>query len=203
MADVRTTTHLCDDAVDAGSGGQESGDSIERTESVPLSDVGSHSRAGASKDESASTRSYFFGPSTVTVSHIRGMIHNGYFAEGMGREPREEIMLEHQPNKAVAFEEFFTAGLQMPPHIVLSDILLKFRVQLHQLTPNAIFSARMTMPVMWPSSRPPTLLVVRMLSRNIWHVGFSLWRPILVWGDCGRRDTGFEDTFAFARVPYR
>jgi hypothetical protein len=36
------------------------------------------------------------------------------------------------------FEEFFTAGPRMPPHPMLSDILLKFQVQLHQLTPNAI-----------------------------------------------------------------
>jgi hypothetical protein len=33
---------------------------------------------------------------------------------------------------------FFTAGLRMPLHPVLTDILLKFQVQLHQLTPNAI-----------------------------------------------------------------
>jgi hypothetical protein len=36
------------------------------------------------------------------------------------------------------FEEFFAVGLRMPPHRVLIEILLKFRVQLHQLTPNAI-----------------------------------------------------------------
>jgi hypothetical protein len=35
------------------------------------------------------------------------------------------------------FEEFFAAGLRMPPHPVLTDILVKFRVQLHQLMPNA------------------------------------------------------------------
>jgi hypothetical protein len=35
-------------------------------------------------------------------------------------------------------EEFFIAGLRMPPCPILSDILLKFWVQLHQLTPNAI-----------------------------------------------------------------
>jgi hypothetical protein len=35
------------------------------------------------------------------------------------------------------FEEFFAAGLLMLPHLALTDILVKFRVQLHQLTPNA------------------------------------------------------------------
>jgi hypothetical protein len=35
------------------------------------------------------------------------------------------------------FEDFFIAGLCMPQHSVLVDILHKFRMQLHQLTPNA------------------------------------------------------------------
>jgi hypothetical protein len=30
----------------------------------------------------------------VTVSQIREMIDSGYFAEGMGREPREETISE-------------------------------------------------------------------------------------------------------------
>jgi hypothetical protein len=81
---------------------------------------------------------FFFGPSTITVSHIRGMINNVYFAEGMGCDPREETMLEPQPDEAMLFEEFFTARLWMPLYPILSDILLKFWVQIHQLTPNAI-----------------------------------------------------------------
>jgi hypothetical protein len=34
--------------------------------------------------------------------------------------------------------ELFAAGLQMPPHLVFTEILLKYRVRLHQSTPNAI-----------------------------------------------------------------
>jgi hypothetical protein len=49
-----------------------------------------------------------------------------------------ESVLEAWANKAVVFEDFFTARLRMPPHPVLMDILHKFRVQLHQLMPNAI-----------------------------------------------------------------
>jgi hypothetical protein len=45
---------------------------------------------------------------------------------------------ELNPNKDVVFEEFFTAGLQMPPHPAFTEILLKFWVQLHQLTLNVI-----------------------------------------------------------------
>jgi hypothetical protein len=32
----------------------------------------------------------------------------------------------------------FTGGLRMPPHRVLVAILLKYQIQVHQLTPNAI-----------------------------------------------------------------
>jgi hypothetical protein len=61
-----------------------------------------------------------------------------YFAEGSTREPGEEIVLEPNTNEAIAFEEFFVAGLRMPPHPAFTEILLMFQVQLHQLTLNAI-----------------------------------------------------------------
>jgi hypothetical protein len=54
------------------------------------------------------------------------MVHNGYFVDGMGREPSEETISDPQAEEAVVFEEFFTTGLRMPPHPVLPDILLKF-----------------------------------------------------------------------------
>jgi hypothetical protein len=43
-----------------------------------------------------------------------------------------------RPDEAILFEDFFAAGLRMPPHLILLDILRNFRVQLHQLTLNAI-----------------------------------------------------------------
>jgi hypothetical protein len=54
------------------------------------------------------------------------MIDSGYFAEGMGRGPQEEIVPEAHPDEAVVFEEFFSASLRMPPNLVHADILLKF-----------------------------------------------------------------------------
>jgi hypothetical protein len=74
----------------------------------------------------------------VIVSHICGMIDSDYFTKGMAREPGEETVPEPNSDKVVVFEEFFIAGLRMPPHSMLADILLKFQVQIHQLTPNAI-----------------------------------------------------------------
>jgi hypothetical protein len=41
---------------------------------------------------------------------------------------------ERNPNEVVVFEEFYVARLWMPPHPAFPEILLKFRVQLHQLT---------------------------------------------------------------------
>jgi hypothetical protein len=70
--------------------------------------------------------SYYFGPSTVTVSCIMEMIDYGYFADGAARVPGEETVPEPNGDEAVMFEEFFTTDLRMPPHPVLSDILLKF-----------------------------------------------------------------------------
>jgi hypothetical protein len=79
-------------------------------------------------DPRESVRSYDFGLSTVTVGRIQQLEALRYFTEGSTREPGEET---------VVFEEFFAAGLWMPPHPALTEILLKYRVQLHQLTPNA------------------------------------------------------------------
>jgi hypothetical protein len=61
----------------------------------------------------------------------------GYFTEGAAQELGEEVVPEPAEDEAIVFQEFFAAGLQMPPQPVLADILVKFRVQLHQLTPNA------------------------------------------------------------------
>jgi hypothetical protein len=38
----------------------------------------------------------------------------------------------------VVFEAFFIAGLRLPAHRFVSEVLQKFRVQVHQLTPNAV-----------------------------------------------------------------
>jgi hypothetical protein len=94
--------------------------------SVQLSDVGSHSGAGADIDVGSRMWSYYFRPSTVTISRIREMVDNDNFADGMGHEPSEETIADPQAEEAVLFKEFFTAGLRMPPQPVLSDILLKF-----------------------------------------------------------------------------
>jgi hypothetical protein len=88
-------------------------------------------------DPHESSWSYDFSPSTVTIGHIRQLEALGYFAKGSACELREEVIPELATDEAVVFENFFATGLRMPPHPALTDILVKFRVQLHQLTPNA------------------------------------------------------------------
>jgi hypothetical protein len=88
-------------------------------------------------DPRESAQSYDFRHSTITVGRIRQLETLRYFVEGSAGEPGEETVLEVTDDEAIVFEEFFITGLRMPPHPALKEILLKYRVQLHQLTPNA------------------------------------------------------------------
>jgi hypothetical protein len=100
--------------------------------------VETEAKAEDTVDPHELSRSYDFGVPLVTVGHIHQLESLRYFAEGFTREPGEETILELKHDEAIVFEEFFANGLRMPPHLALTEILLKYRVQLHQLTPNAI-----------------------------------------------------------------
>jgi hypothetical protein len=66
-------------------------------------------------DPRESTRSYDFGPSAITIRRIQQLEALGYFVEGSAHELREEVIPEPVNDEAVVFEEFFAAGLRMPP----------------------------------------------------------------------------------------
>jgi hypothetical protein len=61
-----------------------------------------------------------------------------YFPKGYGRPSGAQFIPEPRANEVVIFDDIFIAGLRMPLHPVLVDILHKFLVQLHHLTPNTI-----------------------------------------------------------------
>jgi hypothetical protein len=83
--------------------------------------------------------SYDFGPSNITKTRIGSMeSYACYFPKGYGRAPGVESVPEPRANEVVIIEDFFATGLCMLLHLVLVDILRKFRVQLHHLTLNAI-----------------------------------------------------------------
>jgi hypothetical protein len=67
----------------------------------------------------------------------------------------EEIALEPDDDEAIVFEEIFATWLRMPSHPVFTEILLKYRVQLHQLTPNAITQLSMYFWVVMSFSGEP------------------------------------------------
>jgi hypothetical protein len=137
MTRIKSTAQPVSSAAFGGSGGKGDG-SEERTISEQPSDAGSQSDGSDARAKNSRSWSLYFGPSTVTVCRIRSIIVNGYFANGMGHEPGEETVPEPRADEAVLFEEFFTDGLRMPLHHVLAAILLKYQIQIHQLTPNAI-----------------------------------------------------------------
>jgi hypothetical protein len=54
-----------------------------------------------------------------------------YFPKGFARPPGVESVPNPGENEAVVFKDFFVAGLCIPRHLVLLEILCKFQVQLH------------------------------------------------------------------------
>jgi hypothetical protein len=61
----------------------------------------------------------------------------GYFGNGVGRVPGVEEVPEPE-GELVVFEAFFTAGLRLPAHHFVAEVLQRFEVQVHQLTLNAM-----------------------------------------------------------------
>jgi hypothetical protein len=61
----------------------------------------------------------------------------GYFGSGVGRVPGAEEVPKPE-GELVVFEAFFTAGLRLPARRFVAEVLRRFVVQVHQLTPNAV-----------------------------------------------------------------
>jgi hypothetical protein len=78
-----------------------------------------------------------FGVSRISSVRIQDMQQLGYFGSGVGRVPGAEEVPEPE-GELVVFEEFFTAGLRLPTHRFVAEVLQRFEVQVHQLTPNAV-----------------------------------------------------------------
>jgi hypothetical protein len=66
----------------------------------------------------------YFRSSTITVIKIKEMEEKGYFSEDEARAPGAKTVLEPNNNESIVYEDFFVAGLLMPSHPALADILL-------------------------------------------------------------------------------
>jgi hypothetical protein len=63
----------------------------------------------------------------------------GYFGNGVGRVPGAEEIPEPE-GEIVVFEAFFIAGLCLPVHHFVAEVLQRYVVQIHLLTPNVMVS---------------------------------------------------------------
>jgi hypothetical protein len=78
-----------------------------------------------------------FGVSRMSLVRVQDMQQLGYFGGGVARVPGAEEVPEPE-GELVVFEAFFVAGLRLPAHRFVGEVLRRFNVQVHQLTPNAV-----------------------------------------------------------------
>jgi hypothetical protein len=78
-----------------------------------------------------------FDVSRMSSVRVQDMQQLGYFGGGVGRVSGAEEVPDPK-GELVVFEAFFTAGLRLSAHRFVSEVLQKFEVQVHQLTPNAV-----------------------------------------------------------------
>jgi hypothetical protein len=78
-------------------------------------------------DAALAGMSYDFGQSKVTKARITSLESSTlYFLKGFARPDGAESTLDTRENEVVVFEDFFAASLDIPPNLVLLDILHKF-----------------------------------------------------------------------------
>jgi hypothetical protein len=153
MARVRSTARV-----------DREGDETEATETVPISEAMKRSGLVTSEDvpaaeaeqadaeETESEDDYSssvpskpshldFGKSTISEGDLPKMLKLGYLSEEkkeLVRFDGEETTLKPGKDEVVIFKSFFKAGLRFPLNKIIPDVLKKFGIYLHQLTPNAI-----------------------------------------------------------------
>jgi hypothetical protein len=152
MARVRSTARVtCD------------GEEAEGAETAPISEVMKRSGLVASEEapaaeaeqadveETESEDDYStvqskpshldFGKSTISEGDLPKLLNLGYFSEAKKELVRfggEETTPKPGKDEVVVFKSFFKAGLRFPLNKMIADVLKKFGIYLHQLTPNAI-----------------------------------------------------------------
>jgi hypothetical protein len=78
-----------------------------------------------------------FGVSRMSSVRVQDMQQLGYFGCGVARVSRTEEVPEPE-GELVVFEAFFATGLRLPAHRFVGEVLRRFNVQVHQLTPNVV-----------------------------------------------------------------
>jgi hypothetical protein len=78
-----------------------------------------------------------FGTSRISWVRVMEMQRLGYFGNGVGRASGAEEVPEPK-GELVVFEAFFVAGFLLLTHRFVMEVLRRFEVQVHQLTPNTV-----------------------------------------------------------------
>ena len=78
-----------------------------------------------------------FGTSRIFSGRVLEMQRLGYFGNGVGRAPGAEEVPEPK-GELIDFEAFLAAGLCLLLHRFVGEVLRRFEVQVHHLTPNAV-----------------------------------------------------------------
>ena len=89
---------------------------------------------------------YRLGRSCVTEVELNKYVERGILKpslRGLCRAPGQEEVPHREPYEAVVFRVFFEAGLRFPCKDFVGEVLQRFNMQIHQLTPNAF--ARLSM----------------------------------------------------------
>jgi hypothetical protein len=81
------------------------------------------------------------GKSTVSKADLSKMVESGFFTENQKKLLRfggEETTPKPEKDEIVIFKSFLKAGLRFPLHGIIAEVLKRFGIYFHQLTPNAI-----------------------------------------------------------------
>ena len=131
MARVRLTAK----GISEGAGSTEERDHMSEIEE-DLADVDADPSDLMKRDKPESTLR--FSPSLISAALIEAYVEKGYFLEGVCRPPQGEETPNPEDDECVVFCDFFVAGLRLPLDLAVPSILARFKVKIHQLTPNAI-----------------------------------------------------------------
>jgi hypothetical protein len=156
-------------------------DETEATETVPISEAMKRSELVTSQDvpaaeaeqadveETESEDDYSsavpskpshldFRKSTISKGDLPKMLKLGYFNEEkkeLVRFSGEETTPKPGKDEVVVFKSFFKAGLRFPLNKMIADVLKKFMIYFHQLTPNAIVRLSVYIWALWSQGVEP------------------------------------------------
>lgn len=122
------------DSSSSGSAGSESDESVEVMDALPtplarLSGVGARSWA--------LVNTFFMGATQVSKDDIVELQYLGFQPRKSWRYVPGETIPHPKPNEAIVFLDSLKLGLCFPCHPFVLEVLRRYHVQLHELTPNA------------------------------------------------------------------